>query len=35
LIGQLLYGVYSGPAEDSVVGERVQQFDGFSISDCA
>jgi hypothetical protein len=35
MFGQLLYGVYGGPAQDSVVGERVQQFDGFRISDCA
>jgi hypothetical protein len=35
MIGQLLYGVYGGPAEGLVVCERVQQFGGFRISDCA
>ena len=35
MFGQLLYGVYGGPTEGLVFGERVQQFDGFSISDCA
>ena len=35
IFGQLLYGVYAGPAESLVVGERVQQFDGFRTSHCA
>jgi hypothetical protein len=29
MFGQLSYGVYGGTAEGLVVGERVQQFDGF------
>ena len=35
VFGQLLYGIYGGSAEGLVVGERVQQFDGSRISDCA
>ena len=35
MFGQLLYGVYGGPAEGLVVSERMQQFDGFRISDSA
>jgi hypothetical protein len=30
---QFLYGVYSGPAQHSVVRERAQQFSGLGISD--
>jgi hypothetical protein len=30
---QFLYGVYSGPAQHSVVRERAQQFTGLGISD--
>jgi hypothetical protein len=33
MFGQFLYGVYNGPAEDSVVSERAQQFNGLRVSD--